>query len=120
MIISVAVDPLNHQKKKDIIKTRVNNVINYLQFARHMVTPSRRDPGCFQATPVVVVGAVGAPAPHPAEIICSSLLQALFVTLVITVVDICARTDSCPAEVFAQSLCIKEQESLGSQKRNNG
>lgn len=119
MIISVAVDPLNHQKM-DIIKTRVNHMINYLQFAPHMMTPSRRDPGCFQAIPVVVVGALGAPVPHPAEIICSSLVHALFVTLVIPVLDICTCTDRCPAEVFAQSLCIKEQGSLGSQKRNNG
>lgn len=119
MIISVAVDPLNHQKM-DIIKTRANHMINYLQFAPHMMTPSRRDPGCFQAIPVVVVGALGAPVPHPAEIICSSLVHALFVTLVIPVLDICTCTDRCPAEVFAQSLCIKEQGSLGSQKRNNG
>lgn len=85
-----------------------------------MVTPSRRDPGCFQITPEVVVGGLGAPVPHPAEIICSSLVTTLLVTLAIPVLDICSCTDICPAEAFAQSLCTKEQESQGSQKRNNG
>lgn len=92
----------------------------HLEFKPHMVTLSRHDPGFFQVTPVVVVGGLGGPVPHPAEIICSSLVSVLFVTLVVPVLDICACTDVCTAEVFARSLCIKEQESQGSQKRNNG
>lgn len=92
----------------------------YLQYTPHKVTLSRHDPGCFQVSPVVVVGGLGAPVPHPAEIICSCLVSILFVTLIIPVLDICTSTDICPAEVFAQSLCIKEQGSQGSQRRNNG
>lgn len=111
MIISAAVDSLTHHKM-DIIKTGANNGNNYLQFTPHMATLSRHEWGCFQVTPVVVVGGLEAPVPHPAEIICSSLVSILYVTLVIP--------GSCPAEVFAQSLCIKEQGSQGWQNRNNG
>lgn len=98
VIISVAVDSLKHHKMH-IMKTGTNNVVNDLQFPPHMVTLSKHDPGCFQVTPVVVVGGLGAPVPHPAESICSSLVSILFVKLVLPV--------SWPAEAFAQSLCVK-------------
>lgn len=62
----MAVDSLKHHKM-DIIKTGANNVINYLHFTPHMVTLSRHDPSCFQVTPVVVVGGLGAAVPHPSE-----------------------------------------------------
>lgn len=106
VIISVAVDSLKHHKI-DIIKTGAINVINYLQFTPHMVTPSRHDPGSFQVIPVVGVGGLGAPLPHPTEIISSSFH--FHPNTGHLVLDICTCTDICPAEVFAQSLCIKEQ-----------
>lgn len=67
--------------------------MNYLQFTPHMVTLSRHGPSRFLVTPVVTVGGLGAPVPHPALIISTSLVSILFVTMVIPVLDSCTCLD---------------------------
>lgn len=62
------------------------------------MTLSRRDPGGFHVTPVAMVGGLGAPAPHPTEIIYTFD----FHPVCDTGYTICTCTDIYSAEAFEQ------------------
>lgn len=69
------------------------------------MTLSRHHPGGFDVTPAVMVDGLGAPVPHPTEVIWTILISTLFVTLVIPVVRTsCTCTEIYSAEAFAQQF----------------